>query len=172
MNDSSKTFYDLLKVERKATSDQIKESYREIAKVYHPDSNFYSEIISIPVDPAVEEKFKQLTEAYNTLMNAERRAEYDRTIAPELDGWDSLNPSLNSFSMTSKFKGKIYRSGFGVRYEEETLDTSAQNSGRAMNDVFKTQQEPSPPWLMPLLLGAGAIVAGALGFILIRAIYS
>lgn len=62
--------YHLLGVPRDATQDDIKRAYRKLALEYHPDRN--------PDDPAAEEKFKQISEAYATLRDPESRARYDR----------------------------------------------------------------------------------------------
>lgn len=84
----SKTFYEVLNLERDASTDQIKDSYKEIAKLYHPDSNFYTEIIQDPLSAEEEEVFKFITLAYTTLSNGEKRKEYDKTLAPLLKGWE------------------------------------------------------------------------------------
>jgi molecular chaperone DnaJ len=63
-------FYVILSVSREATDDDIKKAYRQCALKHHPDRN--------PGDKSAEEKFKEATEAYTVLSNAEKRATYDR----------------------------------------------------------------------------------------------
>lgn len=63
--------YDVLGVPRNAFASTIKSAYRERAKQLHPDVT--------QNDPVKAEEFKQLVEDYDLLMNAEHRAEYDRT---------------------------------------------------------------------------------------------
>lgn len=82
-----KTYYEILGVERNATKDQIREAYREIARVYHPDSNFYSEIIDDSMSSEQSQFFKLLTQAYNTLANEQSRAEYDEELSG-LSTWE------------------------------------------------------------------------------------
>lgn len=91
MNLASKNFYELLGVDRTATVDQIKLVYKEIARVYHPDSNFYDEILDgVEQGSGEMDIFKVITAAYNTLIHEERRKEYDASLPPELPDWDNM----------------------------------------------------------------------------------
>ena len=63
-------YYEVLGVGRNASAEEIKRAYRKLAVKFHPDKN--------PDDPHAEEKFKELGEAYDVLMNADKRAGYDR----------------------------------------------------------------------------------------------
>jgi DnaJ-class molecular chaperone len=87
--DSSKNYYELLGVERDASLEEIKSAYKELARLYHPDSNFYDEIVDTGVSAEGMAVFKILTHAYHTLANSERRKAYDSTIAPALPSWDT-----------------------------------------------------------------------------------
>jgi len=63
-------YYKILEVTNTATADEIKKSYRRLAKKYHPDAN--------PGDSAAEVQFKKISEAYETLSDEMKRSDYDR----------------------------------------------------------------------------------------------
>src|SRR5213595_2107966 len=67
---NKRDYYEVLGVERNATADDVKRAYRKLAVQFHPDKN--------PGDPHAEEKFKELGEAYDILMDGNKRAAYDR----------------------------------------------------------------------------------------------
>ncbi len=64
-----KDYYKALGVTKGASAEEIKKSYRKLARKYHPDAN--------KGDSASEERFKEISEAYNVLSDSKRRAEYD-----------------------------------------------------------------------------------------------
>jgi len=63
-------YYEILNVQRNASSNEIKKSFRKLAQTCHPDKN--------QGDPKSEEQFKELNEAYEVLMDPDKRAGYDR----------------------------------------------------------------------------------------------
>ncbi len=67
---SERDYYEVLGVSRDASQAEIKKAYRKAAVKFHPDKN--------PDDPAAEEKFKELGQAYEALGDEEKRAAYDR----------------------------------------------------------------------------------------------
>lgn len=67
---SKRDYYEILEVQRNASPEEIKKSYRKMAIKYHPDKN--------PGDKASEEKFKEAAEAYEVLSNPDKKAKYDR----------------------------------------------------------------------------------------------
>ena len=70
MATKKRDYYEVLGVGRDAPEEEVKRAYRKLAVKFHPDKN--------PDDPHAEEKFKELGEAYDVLMDADKRAAYDR----------------------------------------------------------------------------------------------
>lgn len=67
---TKKDFYELLGVSRTASAEEIKAAYRKLALKYHPDRN--------PGDKQAEEKFKEISQAYEVLSDATKRKQYDQ----------------------------------------------------------------------------------------------
>ena len=65
---SSKSFYDVLGVSKNASDKEIKSAFRKLAQKYHPDRG------------GDEAKFKEISEAYETLSNPDKRKEYDMML--------------------------------------------------------------------------------------------
>ncbi len=104
MDMTKRDYYEILDVDREASADEIKKSYRKLALKYHPDRN--------PEDPESEEKFKEASEAYEVLSDSDKRSLYDRY------GHDGLkNSGFSGFSgfddIFSSF-GDIFEDFFGM----------------------------------------------------------
>jgi molecular chaperone DnaJ len=69
MATGSRDFYEVLGVKKTAGQDEIKKAYRKLARQYHPDAN--------PNDPKAEEKFKEVSSAYEVLSDPDKRKHYD-----------------------------------------------------------------------------------------------
>ncbi|MFM1842216.1 MAG: DnaJ protein [Cyanobacteriota bacterium] len=68
----ARNYYQVLGVPRDATAEEIKRSFRKLARQYHPDVN--------PNDKTAEEKFKDINEAYDVLSDENKRLEYDTRL--------------------------------------------------------------------------------------------
>ena len=68
--DKKRDYYEVLGIARNADANEIKKAYRKLAKKYHPDTN--------AGNPRAEEKFKEITEAYNVLSDNKKRKLYDQ----------------------------------------------------------------------------------------------
>src|SRR5215471_12562292 len=86
-------YYELLGIGRNASAEELKKAYRQAAMRYHPDRN--------PGDRAAEEKFKELSEAYQVLSDPEKRVQYDRY------GHAAFEQGANGFSGGFDFSGSF-----------------------------------------------------------------
>lgn len=92
--------YDVLGVKKDASEAEIKRAYRKLAAKYHPDVNH---------EPGAEEKFKKINEAYETLSDDQKRAQYDQfgTTGSQAGGFGGQG-GFGSFG-----QGGFSQGGFG-----------------------------------------------------------
>ncbi len=107
---AAKSPYDVLGVPKNAPADEIKKSYRKLARQYHPDRN--------PDDKKAEDKFKEVQAAYDVLSDTEKRKEYDAFGSadgrgPAPGGW--TNFSTEGFDIGDLFGGLFGSRGGGQR---------------------------------------------------------
>jgi molecular chaperone DnaJ len=108
---SKKDYYEILGIKRKADEKEIKKAYRRLAKQYHPDTYKGDK-------KEAEEKFKEISEAYEVLIDKDKRAKYDRIghrVANEAFGAEGFN--WNNFThyrdVEDIFGNAIFDSFFG-----------------------------------------------------------
>ncbi|XP_044492045.1 dnaJ homolog subfamily B member 1-like [Mangifera indica] len=90
-------YYDILKVSRSATEDDLKKSYKRLAMKWHPDKN--------PVNKKeAEAKFKQISEAYDVLSDPQKRRIYDLCGEEGLMATEFGTPSYESSNSNSAFR--------------------------------------------------------------------
>jgi curved DNA-binding protein len=109
-----KDYYKLLEVSPQASQDEIKKSYRKLARKYHPDINKQA---------GAEEKFKEISEAYEALGSEEKRAAYDQLRQGGYQagqdfrpppGWDAQS-NRHGFEANSEQFSDFFESLFGNR---------------------------------------------------------
>ncbi len=84
-----KDYYEILNVSRDASQDEIKSSFRSLAKKYHPDLN--------PDDKEAEQKFKEINEAYEVLSDPDKRRRYDTFGHAGVNGQGGYSQDFGGF---------------------------------------------------------------------------
>ncbi len=116
-----KNYYEILNVKTTATADEIKKSFRKLAKQYHPDQN--------PNDEKVAEKFNEVSEAYKVLSDEDERKKYD----DRLNGNNySGNPFERRANADSGSQGANVNRDFNM--SEDMF--KSMGSGRGFADYF------------------------------------
>lgn len=95
-------YYEVLGVSRTATDDELKKAYRQLAKKYHPDTN--------PGDKTAEAKFKEASEAYTVLSDADKRRQYDQFGHSAFEGGAG---GAGGFDFSGMDMGDIFGDIFG-----------------------------------------------------------
>ncbi len=105
-----KDYYKILGVERSASADNIRNAYRKLARKYHPDIN--------PGDRTAEEKFKEISSAYEVLGDVEKRKRFDEF------GEEGLSPGFDPEKARAyqKWQQQSAQTGGGFRFSEENAD--------------------------------------------------
>ncbi|MEO6654717.1 MAG: molecular chaperone DnaJ [Pyrinomonadaceae bacterium] len=141
-----KDYYQILGVKKDAKADEIKKSYRRLARKHHPDVN--------PNDKGSEDKFKEVQEAYDVLSDEKKRKVFDRF------GYYADNLDVNSPFSTGPSSG-----GAAPGFDFSGFDFSgtpgqASGGGSSFRDIFSdlfggsggtsgARTQPEPPRPMP-----------------------
>ena len=98
-------YYEVLGVDKSADDAAIKKAYRQLAKKYHPDTN--------PGNAEAEAKFKEASEAYAVLSDAEKRRQYDQFGHAAFQGGGGPGAGGFDFSDMGDIFGDLFGSAFG-----------------------------------------------------------
>jgi molecular chaperone DnaJ len=99
-------YYKALGVDKKASADEIKKAYRKLARQYHPDRN--------PDDKKAEERFKEVSQAYDVLGDPEKRKQYDSGTGPFATGGPGGGfGGFGNFDFDASSMGDILSNLFG-----------------------------------------------------------
>ncbi len=141
---AKKDYYQILGIKKDAKADEIKKSYRKLARKYHPDVN--------PNDKTAEEKFKEVQEAYDVLSDEKKRKVFDR--------FGYYNDNLDADApFGAGAAGGAGAGGFDFSGFQWDTGGSSSSSGSSFRDIFSdlfgggggagTRREPEPPRPLP-----------------------
>uniref|UniRef100_A0A8C9GLR3 J domain-containing protein n=1 Tax=Piliocolobus tephrosceles TaxID=591936 RepID=A0A8C9GLR3_9PRIM len=125
---ATKTFYDILNVKKNSTKNEIKQAYRKLALQYHPDRNPQNRAES-------EKKFREVTEAYETLSDDKKKSMYD----------SQLNSGFYSNNYNNSYGSTPYNNNMNYNYQtrrmtDEEIENVFKNvfGNINLNDIFKS----------------------------------
>ena len=124
MAESKRDYYEVLGVSKDADDAAIKKAYRALAKKYHPDMN--------PGDAEAEKKFKEASEAYAVLSDAEKRRQYDQFGHAAFEGGAGGAGGFGGFVFNGADFGDIFGDIFG-----DLFGGGGRRGGRANNGPMK-----------------------------------
>ena len=135
MADNKRDYYEVLGVQKGASTDDIKKAYRKLAMKYHPDRN--------PDDKAAEEKFKEAAEAYEVLSDEEKRSRYDQFGFAGVDpnygagqgGYGSGFGGFGDFGDLGDLFGSFF--GGGSRGSNRNAPRRGENVGARLELTFE-----------------------------------
>jgi molecular chaperone DnaJ len=123
---TKRDYYEVLGVDRKASTEDLKKAYRKLAVKYHPDKN--------PGDPTAEEKFKEVGEAYEVLMEPNKRAAYDQF------GHAAFSPGASA-GRGGGFGGGGFHDPFDI-FREVFGGMAGEGGGSIFDQLFGTGAPP------------------------------
>ena len=122
MAEAKRDYYEVLGVSKDADDATIKKAYRQLAKKYHPDMN--------PGDKEAEIKFKEASEAYAVLSDADKRRQYDQFGHAAFDGSAGAGGGYGGFDFNGADFGDIFGDIFGNMFHgQKNSGYSRQSSG-------------------------------------------
>ena len=126
-------YYEILEISENASQEVIERVYKLLAKKYHPDLN--------PDNPkAAEEKFKQISVAYDTLSNESKRKSYDEKLraykaSKNAQNMSNINYQQNTPNYNSSNASNYSQDDF-VRYQQELIRRQQEKLRKQYNDAY------------------------------------
>ena len=136
MAENKRDYYEVLGVEKSASTEEIKKAYRKKAMQFHPDRN--------PGDKTAEEKFKEVGEAYEVLSDDDKRARYDQFGFQGVDpnfgggaGFDGGFGGFGGFGDLGDIFGEFFGGGSGRRAAAQNAPRRGENVGARLDLTFE-----------------------------------
>lgn len=123
---AAKDYYNILGVAKNAGDKEIKQAFRKLARKYHPDVN--------PGDKSAEEKFKQISEAYEVLSDEKKRKKYDQFG----DQWQYADQYARSGGQKAGYQTYDFSDIFGGGGQSQSYRYAGDDLGSIFGDLFGT----------------------------------
>lgn len=148
-----KSYYEILGIEKTATADEIKKAYRSLAFKYHPDRN--------PGDTVAEEKFKEISAAYDVLGDETKRRNYDLT--GQAESYQNTGYNYNTYRNSSYSYGgnpftdedTFWQWFSGAQQAQGNRDSQQYQNNNARNNYYgsrNTENYSKSEWISLIIL--------------------
>jgi curved DNA-binding protein CbpA len=135
MSEAQRNYYDILGIRNDANNEQIREIYKKLSLIYHPDIGKH-----LGVDG--EKKFREIKEAYETLMDPKKRSEYDKSLSqPHIKNKiTKINKSNIKNKFWSEQEDNFLINKF-MNYIDEELAISNIFNNKSKNDIKRRRED-------------------------------
>lgn len=139
---SKRDYYDILGVNKQATTAEIKSAYRKLAIKWHPDKNQDKQ--------EAEKKFKEINEAYEILSNTEKKKTYDQFGHAAFDPSMGGNPYSQAGRQSGPFTYSYSSGGQGVNVEDLFGGSGYSDPFQVFQDFFGGRRQAKPHYSMKI----------------------
>lgn len=125
-----KNYYEELEVSKNASDEVINRAYKVLAKKYHPDTTTVDKQLA-------EERFKKISEAYETLSNKQKREAYDKTLTPDVD--------INKYNKMLQDNRKLSQELLRLKAELDNINSNHVNynsTNQRINTSYSNYSNP------------------------------
>lgn len=126
MSNDKRDYYEVLGIDRSATSTEIKKAFRKLAMQFHPDRNKES---------GAEEKFKEINEAYEVLSDEKKKKIYDKFGHSALDGNSNFSSSESGFGQFGDIFSSFFNNFGSKRRKSKSFQPISGNDTEMRYDI-------------------------------------
>lgn len=139
---TKRDYYDILGVSKQSPAADIKSAYRKLAVKWHPDKNKNKK--------EAEEKFKEISEAYEVLSNSEKKKTYDQFGHAAFDPSMGANPYSRAGHQSGPFTYSYSSGGQGINFEDLFGRSGYSDPFQVFQDFFGGRQQAKPHYSLKI----------------------
>jgi DnaJ-class molecular chaperone len=144
----SKNYYDLLKIDKNATNNDIKKSYKKLALTYHPDKN-----------NGDDKMFKNISEAYEILSNDNKRSQYDYNVSHGVN-YSFFNDLTNADDLFNEIFKKSDMDVLSSFMDLNRVHPNNESFDTMFKELFSPDFVPSIPGMSGMISSSTVIMNG------------